>query len=57
MGNAKTGFKGVNTPNTKEDEKKAALEAAKSDVKIDKDRPQRNDNLSVGGQGHIKESR
>jgi hypothetical protein len=57
MGNAKTGFKGVNDPNTEEDEKKAAEQVAKSDIKIDKDRPQRNDNLSVGGPSHTKESR
>ncbi len=57
MGKATTGFKGVNEPNSEEDEVKAAESPAKSDVKIDEDRPQRNDNLSVGGASHVKESR
>jgi hypothetical protein len=60
LGNATTGFKGVKTPNSEADEAKAAKELAENgkpeDVLSD-ERPVRNDNISVGGQAHLKETR
>ena len=57
MGQATTGFKRVNDDNDPKEEAKAKKEGPKSGVHSDKDRPVRNDNLTVGGQGHLKEAR
>ncbi len=61
MGNATTGFKGVRDDNKPEEVEKAAKELEEKgkpeDVLSEENRPVRNDNLSVGGASHLKESR